>query len=559
MNIQSDSFYSALKTRNTVVVFCILAITIWIAYFWNFEQFGLYSDDYNLVAIPACPEVSLLEYIHKMFLDLVQGRPICFSLIALFSHLGFKLGGIKYIYLFSYSISFLNSCLFYLLLQRLINNNYFSFIGSLVFPLFPADTTRAYLTHIGVYPSLTFLLIAFHLYLSNKKKSSYLPATLMLLTYETAFPVFFIAPLINNKWDRKSVKELMKHICILVIILASIVFIRKIKGEVRISNFQFKTVIISSIYNMLIGPLITMKMFLYRPFQVLTTFNDAHSIFLFAFLTILFFILLSKVSRSDYDFSFSTKKIIKLFFLGTLMLILSYSFAITVPAYAINSIYSRVHLSACLGGAIIFACMSTAVLRIAESFKQQIIVNILLAGLFSLLIGFGFIIQKDFVKSWDYQRQFWTDFIRLCPDLDNDSIVFINSEGFSPTKQITTLDWAVSRGLMHIYKLQDNYKNLADDFHKMKPLVFLLLPKWQKYFIVDGNIFQLKTKAVWTFRPINTKFDFKNLIFLEIKDGKIVSRKEKITINNKEYKLKKTSRSNIKTFEKGYLYSYLIK
>ena len=221
-----------------------------------------------------------------------QGRPLHDGLIHLFSFLGFRIGGLHTIYLIGYIILTVNSFLFYALLKRLSQQSILALTGALTFSLFPVHTTQIWLTILlGVQPSLTFFLIATHCYLSGRKKLSYLVILGSLLCYETFFPVFLAVPLLKKKWDARLIREIFSHVLVLGSILVCIIIIRKLTGESRVDNLNILTAIRTSILHMLVGPIISLTMFLYRPIEILKALNREMLVFLPLYFTGLVWIL----------------------------------------------------------------------------------------------------------------------------------------------------------------------------------------------------------------------------------------------------------------------------
>jgi len=155
-------------------VLLLLFLVIWVSNFLLSNSFGLYEDDYSHISPRMASDPStLMPILVSNFAVWPQGRPLHFSFPKIFGYIGFSLSGLRGIYVIGALILTLNAFLFYLLLRRLGSES-FALLGSFAFCLFPADTTRPFLTHaIGYQPSLTFLLIATHLYLSGLKTASY--------------------------------------------------------------------------------------------------------------------------------------------------------------------------------------------------------------------------------------------------------------------------------------------------------------------------------------------------------------------------------------------------
>lgn len=152
----------------------VLVLTVWVAHFFYFRQFGLYEDDYAIVSPAIGWSLSqFLENTANVCWVWPQGRPLNFLLPSLASYIGTQLGGLHVTYLLAYAIVSLNAILFYFLLQR-ISSQAVALIGAFAFSLFPADTTHIFLTHaFHLQTSMTFLLVASLCYLSGQRILSY--------------------------------------------------------------------------------------------------------------------------------------------------------------------------------------------------------------------------------------------------------------------------------------------------------------------------------------------------------------------------------------------------
>ncbi|MBW4576444.1 MAG: hypothetical protein KME08_14300 [Aphanothece sp. CMT-3BRIN-NPC111] len=569
---QKYSLFPAVMITEPAQVFLLLAIITWIAHFWHSNTLGLYGDDYVLVAPPMTKNVFyILPLIINKWRTFSQGRPICFSLIALFSFLGAKLGGLAAVYWFAYIIHTLNSFLFYTLMKRLFNKHLFPIIGALAFSLFPADTTHAYLTHLGVYPSLTFLLVAFHYYFSQRKQLSYLVIIGSFLSYETVFPIFLAAPLLNNKWNTRLLRELIQHTLILGGMIVCIVIIRKVVGDHRITDLNFMSALIMSITHMFQGPITSLKMLLYRPIETLRSFKGELLVFVplcFIGLTSILYWLKFSLSENALRLTTSSdsrslhlemyeffKKLAKLGLVGLIMLVLAYPLTLTVPATTTEGGGTRVHLAAVVGASIICACLCSAILFIMNVYRQK---NIAIAGIsafFALLVGFGLVVQQDYRLSWQYQQAFWTDLIQLCPDMTTETIILVDPTDIKQAKHIYTHLWSNSFVLPLIYNLSPD----KIEPRIFRPIVFLLRKSWQEKIVSTNNLFQLNEFTVESLPFTYTQINSSNVILLKSKHGKLVRITQPLIISDKIFQLKQKSISEIPSFPKGYFYEYLIK
>ena len=249
--------------------YVILLLTTWAAHFFYFFGFGLYEDDYAFVGYAMAYDLDfLLGHIKNTFMKWPQGRPIGFTLPQTIAFVSTKIGGLQVLYLFGFFFVALNSILFYKLLKNRFPEM-LAFFGALTFCLFPADTTHTLLTHnLILQPSLMFMLIASHLYLAGKKKTSYIVILGSLLSYESGFLPFLAIPLLKGKWDKKLFLSIIKHIIILSFIIFCYAIIRKYMGESRVNDLNL-SVICQLFLSVLIGPVVSLSSFAYGPLMTL--------------------------------------------------------------------------------------------------------------------------------------------------------------------------------------------------------------------------------------------------------------------------------------------------
>jgi hypothetical protein len=562
--------FRVLRNLHTLKIFGLLAMTIWIAHFWYSASFGLYADDYFTVASSMISGSEFWSYIQRNVVSFAHGRPIGYISVGLLSYLGAKLGGLKIIYFFSYVIATINSCLFYTLLRRLSGCQLFALTGALGFALFPGDTTRAFLTHLQVYPSLMFLLIAFHCYLSGRTKLSYAVILGALLSYETVVPVFLAAPLLKRKWDRKLIREWIGHALVLAGMIVCVVIVRKTLGDTRIASLDPVSTIAMSTSHMIRGPLTSIKMFLYRPVKAVQSLNVEPVLLCMYFAGLAWMLsrLNLKVSGDALRLMSVERKechcemhdvfrhLTRLATLGVVMLILAYPLTLTVPATAIDGRASRVHLAAVMGASVLCACVSLTILFIAGLYRKKHLATVGLAMFFALLAGFGLVVQQDYVRSWQYQRAFWTDLIQLCPDITDETLILVEPTGLKNPKHMDAFNWAISLGLQQIYQFKPNYVIFDDS--KLQPQVRIMRPGWPDNIVSGARSLELNKVTTLGLGSIGT-VQSSNVILLETNSGRLTRRTDSLIIGGQEIPLKKNGTSENKPFKKGHLYHYLIR
>ncbi len=567
---------SGLKTQRrtvpawweTVGIIALLAVIIWVARYWYSARFGLYEDDYTI--IPAAIHMNgsqLFGFIWNYIIHLYgHARPLSDSYIYLFSNIGWKLDGLFGIYWIGFAFVTLNACLFYWLLRRLHSRS-FALIGALAYCLFSADTTQAFLTHsLGLQPSLTLLLLAFHSFLSNKHWLSYLFALVLLFSYETPFPLLFVAPLLQLDWDKNLVKKLVKHILILGVILLGVFLLRFFVGEKRVASLGVTSAIITAVLHMIEGPIVSLGSYFYRPIQLLRNLDLPKVILVvivFAGLSLVFMRLKSENSIELRGLISSIKSrkplaelpaevitLLKLAAVGLAMLVLAYPLTLTVRAYAISGRDTRVHLAAVIGASFIWACLGTFFFEAMAASRKKLIGVFILAGFFGLLTGYGFVIQNDYQLAWQYQREFWSRVLPLIPDVQDGVAVIVEPSAFKDTRQIGANSWNLPRLLAGIYNFPDNWTN--------PPSVYRLIPGWQKNLISPEGQVQLNAGTTNAAASLFETYKSENVILIE-SNGKMLTRSSSpMQINGQELNLKALAPPGTPPFSRGYLYSFLI-
>ena len=579
--LTSNNCFRAFKGLNHAKDFIFLGFVTWITHFYHLRSFGLYEDDYHRTT--RTMTMGWLQFIDYLITRTSEeGRPFHDGFIIFFAFLGNKIGGLNAIYIFGYLIVFLNVILFYLLLKHLSRHPLIPLAGALGLCLFPADTTRTiYLTHsLGIQPSVTFLLVAFHFYIRKKKKAAYWTILGSLLTYETLFPVFIAAPLLTSrKYDLNLLREAVRHICVLgsLFILVAVVRLLGLEsGQGRIQNLDDDS-IWRALTNIVIGPVTSLKSFWQRAYEVIPKLSQDREIAVIFFLCLLVtsYILyrrrlylpaigsgdssranLSKRNFSSSIFAFAVV-VRPLIASGIVMLLFAYPLTLTTTATAIGTKNSRVHAAASIGAAMLFACLLAFIDLLGELLKKRVIVNMLMAGFLSLLMGFGLVVQKDFQASWATQKNFWADFVRLAPDIKPDTFVLIDGLTVydSQTYPLSISPYFASISLVPkaIYDLSSWEEEIQ---------VWILQPDWRDNIVSDGLFVLSDTTAVGNNggallreRPIIVEPS--NVILLE--KGDPTKRLTEVVVGDKIFQIKQpAAQPEASSLKEGAIYNYIV-
>ncbi len=550
-----------------VVAILLLGMLLALARFWHSGQMGFYEDDYTLVTramAASWPEVR--DFVSSLLLSFGgQGRPLQHSVLYLLSYLAGRLGGLPEAYWLGWVILTLNAVLAYALLRRLFAPTA-SLAGGLAFALFGGDTTQAFLYHsFGLQQSLTYLLVALHLYLSDRRVFSYFVVLGSLLSYETAYPVFLAAPLLGERRGGDLMREMIRHSAVLGALFLAVLALRIAVGEARVVGLGFPELVTVPLLHMVQGPAVSLGTYLYRPLQAIQALDGEMIVVLLASSMGLSAALWltkgeGRAAPSEFLAALRTKsavhigeanrRVLRLLGAGLVMLALAYALTFTIRAYAISGRDTRVHFAAVVGAAIVWACLAEVAYGSAATPRRKRLVSLALAAYFASMVGFGFVVQRSYVRAWELQRAFWTDVLKLCPDLDDGVVILIEPSGLEDPRFIYANHWNLPRVL-------DQILGFPDDWH-VPPRVYRLLPDWQTHLVAEGGQFRLDGLTVLAPPSLYGKTESRHVIFLETAGGSLRRIGGELTVDGRSYPIRDLPRGPQQVFPHGFLYDQLI-
>ena len=551
-----------------VLICIVLGIFFWIGRYWQFRSYGLYEDD--LTIIPGAVGMNfsdLFRYIGSYIAHLYgHGRPLSDSFIYLFSNLGWRLQGLQGIYLIGFLLTWLNIILFYALLRRVATLN-LALIASIFYTLYAADTTQVFLTHsLGAQPSILLLLLAFHTYLSNRKILAYILAGVILFSYETPFLVFLAAPLLQKKWGKPLIKKFIIHALILLAFLVAIFLLRTQIGEGRVSGLSTQQMLTSPITHSVIGPVVSLGTYLLRPYQAITgadtTILLAMGLSFIPLLALFYFLkwrfqldarqlMGMLLARSRWkELPDEIQDLGKLFVAGMVMLIGAYPLTFTVRAYAISGRDTRVHLAGVLGAALVVACLITLLFHLFRNKKAGWVFSLLVAVWATLLVGYGFVIQRDYRLAWQYQRDFWTSLIQLVPDAGPNTAIVVTPDGLKDTRQIGANTWNLPRILNQLYIMPADWQE--------PPRVYRLESQWEQHLVGSDGNFVLNVVTVTAPPSLYGEVLSNQVTFLDSSSGELIRQTQPLTIGSALYDLQPIGPPVLPQLDHGILYALMI-
>src|ERR1700730_16929649 len=223
-----------LRIKSSLIPWAAIGVILFLSHFLLVTEFGLYEDDYFYV-LPRLAE-NFREFTTFFFSALLhpsQGRPLLEPLQGALTYFGYHAGGLAFCHLISFGFLWVSAGLLYQLLVSRLSKSA-AFLGALLLVLFPLDTSRQILMHqmATVIPT-SVLLCAFHLYASRRFILSYFVAATLLLTYESSFLPFLVAPFLLEDQPRKLIKRVLIHAVIFVAIIGFVFGSRAFLGEPR--------------------------------------------------------------------------------------------------------------------------------------------------------------------------------------------------------------------------------------------------------------------------------------------------------------------------------------
>lgn len=582
----NQGIINGLRSKNLHALL-FLALINWISHYLYFIRFGLYEDDYANIPYHFQQNFNELYWFINTRLNIwVQGHPLSF-LPGLITFLCKEISeGIFILYLVSFLIVTVNSFLMYKILAKIFPGSaIFSISGALAFCLFPPDTTKMLLCHSFVLQiSLAFLLCASLLYLNDKKILSYFVILLTLFSYESTFMVFFAVPLLINKWNVSLRKEMLVHISILSLTIFFVFLYRSFAGEDRVmeASSDLYNVFSKMVAGMFIGP--SMILFLFYRAPAVTVYywlTENHQVFwwyydyifiifglCFGFFAILFYKMKSYkyypkktetenlydnyIYRNEDNVRFLLIRSVKFIVVSLIMLNLAYSLSFThYPPNAIMGRLTSEHLAATFGGSILFASICLILFTISEKFNFKKIAVLTLSIYLALVVGYDIYVQKEFVISWGYQKDFWKRVLELAPDLNDNTTIVVNCDNRNEDTR-----YIYSNSIYNDMIMFSNLFNFPGSWNSV-PKLLIVKDNWKEDYIKVENG-ELKLDPPYL-KKGTFAFADSNVVLLEYNnDGEMTRKFSSVEIQGLKLNLKPLTNPTIYNFPKKQLFKYLL-
>jgi hypothetical protein len=409
--------------------------------------FGLYEDDYFYTLPPMAWTPS--EFFHELRVALVQwiqGRPIGNAANAVLAYVTGRFSSLQVAYLAGWLILTINGVLIHRLLVPLLGT-FPSAIAALLYVVYPVDAAKIILMHRAiVHFAMTQLLLSLWLFQRNRWPGAYALAVSTILTYESFFLPFIIAPFLCVEPHRRTAAAVIRHAAIFTGLAVAVLGVRYVLGEER------ATLLVSSAHHQVIrialAPLIgagtALRAILARPLDVVLS-GSAWALALAALATGLLWMTLPSDAATPRTGDEPTPLgPWRLALVGLGALACSYVLAFRAHYYPpIMSVgrLSGVHAAGALGGSLLIGSLTAVVSRSAWRRGVEMVWALWLG----LLVAYGIHIQyAEYVTSWKLQADFWRAIVSQSSDAEDGTLVVVDGSTFSSrTRGIITVHSAL--------------------------------------------------------------------------------------------------------------------
>ena len=449
-----------------LLLLLVLAVTVLPAHFLHLRSLGLYEDDYWAIApFLGAKNFALLDYAKYHFSVWMTGRPLNYILPAVFATYGSKLAGLDGIYLLTGSALLLNCLLVYGIARKFVSTPGALF-GAAFYGLYPADTTKILLVHgAHVQTSMTFCLMAFALFLSAKpiRWLCYPVASLSLLSYESAYLPFILAPLLLFKPTLAWLKRGFWHLFLCLGTVAIIAAIRLSKGDSRAVSAvgNLSEAIFRSSTSLFIGPKASGLQAILGPYQAIAKIDiTGWLVALVAALGLLLFWRIYDDQRSDITREHLPPTIAphpyRLLALSGLMFWAA-SYALTVvadhyPPVCILGRLTSVHVAGGLGAALFFTSGIEWARQLLPK-RLNAYFSIAVAGYIGLLASYSYSVQRGYIYAWQEEKRFWSQVLQLAPDINDHTVILVTGLQAPQSPTIGSNSWSDALVLQYFFNL----------------------------------------------------------------------------------------------------------
>ncbi len=438
----------------------LIAVMAWIANFLHFPSFGYYEDDwYHFPSAFGQPLAARVSATLGQMKEFFQGRPLMVLYEGIFGYLGAAFDGIALPYVLTYILFAGSAVLFYRALRMRFPRLYCS-LAALLFVLSPLTTVRQnLLIELLVGPALMCVCGA-TLLRRRHPVAAYLTASLALLTYESVFLLFPAAPLLEpGMWRRKKWRAWAIHLALCGAILAAYVAVRVAFGEARVSGAAGVGAAALLRNGMAFTAYFVIQSFRCYSYAVQTAWREIPLeavVYVAGFLVWALGFLFrraapaARANPSKRDTARAIAPGLRGLGIGVVWLVLGYLTAFVQmggnPAFPFAGRDTRFSASAVPGSSLLLAALMYTGVAAARGRWVRMAARAAVMVFFAALFCHSFVVQNDYARSWEYQRNFLSQVVALAPDLQADGLVVVRTvpgqpPGNAPAGRVGSIGW----------------------------------------------------------------------------------------------------------------------
>ncbi len=450
------------SVKSSLIPWAAMGVILFLSHFLLVAEFGLYEDDYFYIlprlteSFPQFKIIFLTALTHSS-----QSRPLLGSLQGALARYGYHAGGLVFCHLISFVALWFSAGLLYQLLVRKLSPRA-AFFAALVLVLFPLDTSRQILMHqMATIIPTTVLLCAFHLYVSRRFILSYLVAAPLLITYESSFLPFIVAPFFLEEQPKKLIKSFVIHTLIFTLLIGIVFGTRAFFGESRAveASSHLSEEIPKILWSCVANPILGVWAIVARPIDALMHSRaEGVIVVVLAALTAFFVLRAFRNNGRSSDSAPGASGVLPrdsgrrrtawlILCAGLIAWVIVYVLDFRPDYYPPGITIGRLsamHGIAGFGAALVVGAI---VSLLFDRLPQQLHAGIDICGALFIagMAAFGFHIQEaEYVTNWQQQRDFWLQLAPLIQDArPGDNIVLqveYRRHGFIPNTQGFTAD-----------------------------------------------------------------------------------------------------------------------
>jgi len=441
----------------------LIALFVVLAHYTRILQYGLYEDDYCYWGIAP----HLYEPLHSLWNNFVSnlttwptGRPLNYFLPAALGSLGSRLGGLRGAYALAAAWLVGNGVLVYFVVRRLASPPS-AVVAALAYVVFPADTTKILLVHAAhIQGAMTFLLAGMLLWLrgGRSRTVSYPIAALALLSYETAFLPFLLAPWFDVRGRYRPLRRWVMHLGACGGIVAVDAILRVREGDSR--AIEAAHLVGRSIYrmttSMVIGPYSSAAR-LFTAVPVGWRHFEPGALMASLFAAGAFLVLVRRRrsfpggpdgAGAGEDGDGPEDGAVPLrcgWLLSGAALVWLACYALTLSDYSYPPTQTMGRLTSTHVAAGWPACLAIAALYEGALRRGTIVaraVTLAVAAWLCSMVAYHQYLQREYARAWEQQRSFWRQVMRLAPEAGPGFTVIVDGDPPPAIPAIHSNSWA---------------------------------------------------------------------------------------------------------------------